>query len=312
MKKLLLAVAVSSLAAGSAQAITVYEKDGFTYKLNGDFQIQLRREIGDDTSEFVDFDDLELKNFFSYDLSDNMTAFARLDFDFKDHANGKDNVKPIEEAFVGLQYGAVSGSIGKQNFASDEFGVEEAYETPLDEDQFDAVATDGDDTIRVDVELDNVLLVASYEFEAEGKGGIEGEFFDLFAGTEIAGIELAAAYQQHTPIGESSLDTFGLSAGYDFGIAAVAADYSVTDDGNTNLDTALYNLVATFDVTSSTGVAVGIQNQETDGSEDVTGWYANVTYKLPAQKNVSIFGELADTDEDNTDVGYLAGLRVKF
>lgn len=312
MKKLLLAVAVSSLTVGSAQAVTIFENGGFTYKLNGDFQIQLRQNVGEDESAYVDFDDLELKNYFSYDLSDNMKAFARVDFDFKDEANGKDNVTPLEEAYVGLQYGAVSGSIGKQNFAGDEFGVEEAYEAPLDEDQFDAVGTSGDDTIRLEVELDNVFLVASYELEAEGKGGKEGEFFDLFASTEFGGLALAAAYQQHTPIGSSSLDTFGVSAAYDFGMATVAADYSVTDDGNTNRDTALYNLVAAFDVTSTTGVAIGMQNQDEDGAEDITGWYANVTYKFPTQKNVSIFAELADTDEDNSDIGYLAGFRVKF
>lgn len=39
MKKLLLAVAVSA-AASSASAVTVYEGNGFTYKLNGDLQVQ--------------------------------------------------------------------------------------------------------------------------------------------------------------------------------------------------------------------------------------------------------------------------------
>ncbi|GGC63199.1 porin [Marinobacter halophilus] len=313
MKKLLLAVAVSTIAVGSVNAATVYEKDGFTYKLNGDFQIQLRKNIGDDTSEYVDFDDLELKNYVSYDLGNDMKAFGRLDFDFKDHANGKDVNKPIEEAYVGIQYGVTSFSFGKQSFASDEFGVEEAYEAPLDEDQFDAVDTDGDDTFRVDVELDNVYLVASYELEAEDKNGITGEFFDLFASTKIAGLTLAAAYQQHTPLlAADSLDTYGLSAAYDFGIFGLAADYSVTDNGNTDLETTLYNVAATFDVTSTTGVAIGMQNQEEDNSDDVTAWYANVTYKFPTAKNVSVFAEIADTDEDNSDMGFLAGMRVKF
>ncbi|MFV8569907.1 porin [Marinobacter sp. SBS5] len=312
MKKLLLAVAVSTVAAGSVNAATVYEKDGFTYKLNGDFQIQLRKKIGDDTNEYVDFDDLELKNYVSYDLGNDMKAFGRLDFDFKDHANGKDVDEPIEEAYVGIQYGVTSFSMGKQNFASDEFGIEEAYESPLDEDQFDAVKTDGDDTFRVDVELDNVYLVASYELEAEDKGGITGEFFDLFASTEIAGLELAAAYQRNTPIGLDEKDTWGLSAGYDFGMFGLAADYSVTDDSNTDLETTLYNIAATIDVTSTTAVALGMQNQEEDNSDDVTAWYANVTYKFPTAKNVSVFAEIADTDEDDTDMGFLAGMRVKF
>ena len=55
-----------------------------------------------------------------------------------------------------------------------------------------------------------------------------------------------------------------------------------------------------------------MQNQELDGSDDVTGWYANVTYKFPTQKNVSVFAEVADTDKDNADMGFLAGMRVKF
>ncbi|MGM0569823.1 porin [Marinobacter sp.] len=311
MKKLLLAAAVS-VAAGSASAATVYDANGLTYKVNGDFQVQLRKDIGDDTNEYVDYDDLEIKNYIAYDLGTDLTAFGRVDFDFKDQANGKDNVTPLEEAYVGLRYGVTSFSVGKQNFASDEFGVEEAYEAPLDEDQFDAVGTSGDDAFRVDVELDQVYLVSTYELEAEGKGGTEGEFFDIFAFTDIAGLKLGGGYQKHTPLGAESLDTWGLSAGYDFGIFGLAADYSVTDDGNTDLDTTLYNVAATFDVTSTTGVAIGMQNQEEDNSDDVTGWYANVTYKFPSQKNVSVFAEIADTDEDDTDLGYLAGMRVKF
>lgn len=311
MKKLLLAVAVSTIAVGSVNAATVYEKEGFTYKLNGDFQIQLRKKIGDNTSEYVDFDDLELKNYVSYDLGNDMKAFGRLDFDFKDHANGKAVNKPIEEAYVGIQYGVTSFSFGKQNFASDEFGIEEAYEAPLDEDQFDAVGTDGDDTFRVDVELDQVYLVASYELEAEDKDGITGEYFDLFASTELAGLTLAAAYQQYTPLlAADSLDTYGLSAGYDFGMFGLAADYSVTDeDGD---ETTLYNVAAKAKVSSTTGVAIGLQNLEPEVGDDITGWYANVTYKFPAAKNVSVFAEIADTDEDDTDMGYLAGMRVKF
>lgn len=312
MKKLLLTVAMSSVAAGSVNAATIYEKDGLTYKLNGDFQVQLRQNIGDDEDLYVDYDDLELKNYISYDLGNDMKAFGRVDLDFKDHANDGGTDEPMEEAYVGLQYGAVSGSVGKQNFASDEFGIEQAYEAPLDEDQFDAIATDGDDTIRFDVELGNIYLVATHELEAENKAGIEGEYTDLFASTELAGLVLAAAYQAHTPLAQESIDTYGISASYDFGIASLGADYSSTDDSNTDLDTTLYNVAAAFDITSTTGAAIGMQNQETDGSEDVTGWYANVTYKFPQHKNVSAFAEVADTDEDDTDMGFLAGMRVKF
>ena len=310
MKKLLLAVAVSSVAAGSANAATVYEKDGFTYKLNGDFQVQFRQDIGDNERAGIDYDDLELKNYVSYDVGNGLTAFGRVDFGFKKAAEDGSRGSNLEESYVGMKYGVASFSFGKQDFAGDEFGIEEAYEAPLDEDRFDAVETSGDDTVRLDIELENVYIAASHEMDAKDS---DGEYYDLFVATDIADLTLAAAYQQARGATDAeSADTWGVSAAYDFGIAGLAADYSVTDEANGDPETTLYNVAATFDVASTTGVAVGMQNSEEDGSDDVTGWYANVTYKFPQAKNVSVFAEVADTDEDNADMGYLAGMRVKF
>jgi len=311
MKKLLLAVAVSSVAVGSANAATIYEKDGFTYKLNGDFQIQMRQKVGEDERVKVDYDDLELKNYVSYDVGNDLTAFGRLDFGFKDAADTGENGSNLEEAYVGMKYGVASFSFGKQNFAGDDFGVQEAYEAPLAEDRFDEVKVSGNDTVRVDVELENVYMIATHEMNADDT---DGEYYDLLVGTDIAGLSLVAAYQQAKADGAAeSEDTWGVSAGYDFGIAGIAADYSVTDAENGSEPTA-YNVAATFDVASTTGVAVGMQNEDGDvaGVDDVTGWYANVTYKFPEAKNVSVFAEVADTDADDVDMGYLAGLRVKF
>ncbi|MGM0952964.1 MAG: porin [Pseudomonadota bacterium] len=321
MKKLLLAVAVSSVAAGSANAATIYEKDGFTYKLNGDLQIQMRQSIGEDERAEVEYDDLELKNYVSYELGNGLTGFGRVDFGFKDAAEGKQDGSSLEEAYVGMKYGVASFSFGKQNFAGDEFGVEEAYEVAtIDEDRFDGIATSGDDTVRVDVELDNVYIAASHEMDAADD---DGEFYDLFVGTEIVGLELAGAYQQFNPIDlDDSVGTYGISAAYDFGFMSLAADYSVSDwsddNGWVEEDTTQYNVAAVFGVASTTDVAVGMGNKDSDvdGYEDITEWYANVTYKFPEAKNVSVFAEVADSDEEvdgeDVDMGFLAGLRVKF
>ncbi|PSL09384.1 putative porin [Marinobacterium halophilum] len=311
MKKLLLAVAVS-VAAGSASAATIYEGKGLTYKINGDLQVQLRQKVGDDKNPDLEFDDLEIKNYVSYDLGDDMKAFGRVDFGFKDAANnsekaeGKEDVA-LEEAYVGLAFGNTSVSFGKQNFATDEFGIEEAIELVSDEDQFDARGTDGDDTIRLDIELENTHIAASYEMEAEGSGSENGEYFDLFASTEIGNLTLAAAYQDLQPVNAASIDTWGLSAAYDAGFATFAADYSTSDDIAKQ-----YNLATVFAVAETTKVALGMVNIDPETGDDVTEWYANVTYKFPTQKNVSLFAEIADSDEDGADMGYLAGMRVKF
>ncbi|MET3999820.1 porin [Marinobacterium sp. MBR-109] len=308
MKKLLLAVAVSA-AASSASAVTVYEGNGFTYKLNGDLQVQLRKEIGEDEHADIEFDDLELKNYVSYDLGNDMKAFGRVDFGFKDAAEDKQDGSKLEEAYLGLAFGNTSVSFGKQNFASDEFGIEEAYELKtVSEDRFDGMSTDGDDTIRMDIELENVYLVASYEMDAENESSENGEYFDLFASTSVGDLTLAAAYQNaKEAIGAESFDTWGVSASYDAGFATFAADYSSTDD-----IADLYNIAVSFPIASTTKMAIGMVNEDFDAGDDITEWYANVTYKFPTQKNVSLFAEIADSDEDGADMGYLAGMRVKF
>lgn len=314
MKKLLLAVAVSTVAAGSVNAATVYEKDGFTYKLNGDFQIQFRQATGFDERAEVEYDDMELKNYVAYDLGNDLTAFGRLDVGYKKAAEGSQDASNLEEAYVGLKYGVASFSFGKQDFAGDEFGIEEAYEVEtIDEDRFDGVETAGDDTIRVNIELENVYIAASHEMDAADQ---DGEYYDLFVATELAGLELAAAYQQSRAAGASeSADTWGVSASYDFGFMNLAADYSSTDEDD--FETTQYNLAAVFAVAATTDVALGMGNKEEDDADDVTEWYANVTYKFPAAKNVSVFAEIAQSDleddaGDDADMGFLAGMRVKF
>jgi len=309
MKKLVLAAAVvAASTAGSASAVTIYEGKGLTYKLKGDWQIQLRQDADEDKDLNVDFDDLELKNSVAYDLGNDMTAFGQVDFGFKKAAEDDERGSQLEEAYVGLQFGNTAVAIGKQNYATDEFGVEAAYELELKTDGFEERGTDGDDVIRVDVEMDNFTLIASHELEAEGQKSEGGQSFDLFAATSVAGLELAAAYQsKEATVGADSVDTFGVSAAYKLGSVTLAADYSSTEDVAD-----YYNVVAVMKAAKTTKVALGMQNVEPETGEDNSEWYANVTYKFPTQKNVSVFAEISDTDKDGTETAYLTGMRIKF
>ncbi|MBB1488388.1 porin [Oceanospirillum sediminis] len=308
MKKLILASAIMAITAATANAATIYEGNGLKYEIKGDWQIQLRQDAGEDENPDVEFDDLEIKNSITYDLQNGLIAFGQLDFGFKDEAEDKREGSKLEEAYVGLAYEQVAVSIGKRDLASDEFGVEAAYENTLSEDGFDRQGTDGDDVIRVDATLGMVNLIASVELDAEGESSENGEAFDIFAATEFSGLELAAAYQTRKENTDAdSVDTWGVSAAYDAGVVKVGADYTDVEDTEEQ-----YNLVAIVPVAKTTKVAVGAVNVEPEQGDDVTEWYANVTYTFPAQKNVSAFAEIADTDEDNVDAGFLTGLRVKF
>jgi len=308
MKKLILSTAIIAAMAGTAQAATIYDNNGLTYTLKGDWQIQLRQDAGDDQNLDIEFDDLELKNAITYDLDNGLTAFGQLDFGFKDNAEGTKDGSKLEEAYVGLAYEGIALSIGKRDFATDEFGVEAAYENTLAEDGFDSQGTSGDDVIRLDANLGAVNIIASTELESEGEASENGESFDLFATTSIEDIQLSAAFQtmNATPDADS-VDTWGISASYDAGIAVVGADFSSIDDVSDQL-----NLVAKLAVNKSTKVAVGANNIEPEVGDDVTEWYANVTYKFPEQNKVSLFAEIADTDEDNVDMGFLTGMRLQF
>ena len=276
--------------------------------MKGDWQIQLRQDAGDDQNLDVEFDDLEIKNSIAYDLGNGLTAFGQLDFGFKDDAEGKRDGSKLEEAYVGLAYENVALSIGERDFGSDEFGVEAAYENTLSEDGFDSQGTHGNDVVRLDAVFGAVNVIASVELESDGESSADGEVFDLFASTELNNLQLAAAYQtmKATPDADS-VDTWGVSAMYDAGMVEVGADFSAIDDV---ADQA--NLIAKVAVNKSTKVAIGATNIEPEVGDDVTEWYANVTYKFPTQKNVSVFAEIADTDEDNVDAGFLTGMRIKF
>lgn len=314
MRKLLSTAVVASMiaAAGSAQAVTVYEKDGLTFKIKGDWQIQLRQDIGDDQDVDVEYDDLEIKNSVSYDISDKFTAFGQLDFGFKNAADKSDNDDDpdLEEAYIGFGYDKFKGLIGKTDSAGDEFGVQGSIETVVADDVFDEVgAVDGDDLILIKADFDMVYVVASHELSADSeKSSGNGEFTDIFVGFEYAGFEVGTAYQNYEAKGADAIDLFGISLGYNFDKFYIGVDYSDAEDSQS-----IWNIFGSVKVLESTTVGAGFVSQEFDtDDEDVNGWYANVVYKFPTQKKVSIFAEIGDDDVDDHDLGFLVGARIKF
>lgn len=314
MKKIMLAAAIASItAATSVSAATIYEGNGLTYDLKGDWQVQLRQKVGDNTAADLEFDDLELKNRVTYALNDDLSAFGQLDYSFDKEANNASSDAAdggrLEEAYLGLDFGTVALRFGKQNYSTDEFSVEKAYETVVQDDIFDLNDDAGDDVIRVDANFDNVFVSISTDLEAEGNTKSDGnQSTDLFVSTSVAGLNLAAAYQSYQAAGKTSIDTWGVSATYDAGFATFGADYGSMQD-----TADVYNLVVVVPVAATTKAAIGLQNKELEGaSSDINGWYANLTYKFAEQKNVSLFAEIADTDAANSDMGYLAGMQIKF
>lgn len=322
MKKMvyLLILGVFILSAVTTQAATIYDKDGLTFKIKGDWQIQLRQEPGTDEDLDVEYDDLEIKNSVKYKLNDVLSAFGELDFGFKDAADKSNDDKGphLEEAYVGFGFKNVKILFGKADSAADEFGIQDAKEEPVLDDMFDEFgAVDGDDLIKISATIaDIVTIVASHEIDADSeKSDGNGTFSDIFVSAEFSGFTVGAAYQtfEEAPgedgVENDSIDFYGVSLAYDAKVVEVAADYSVNADD----DTAFYNAYVAVPI-KPVKIGAGYQflDYDTEDEEDVSGWYANVTYKFPSHKNVSIFAEVAGTDEDDSDMGYLVGARIKF
>jgi predicted porin len=317
MKKLFIGMVIGAflVAASSAQAVTVVEKDNFKYEIKGDLQIQLRQDPGDDQDMDLEYDDLEIKNKVSYKLTDTLKAFGGLDFGFKDAADkSNDDEDPhLEEAYLGMNINDFKIFFGKTGSAVDEFGVTASLETIVADDAFDEFgAVDGDDLIGVSGEFAGMVsFLATYEIAAESEKSDEnGEFFDIMVGLDINNFGIGTAYQSLEPFGSTeNTDTWGLQLTFDAGFAEFGADYSVTDDGDDN-DETVWNIAAIIPY-KPFEFGLGFVNLD-DGADDVTGWYANATYKFPAAKNVRLFAEIADSDEDDVDMGYMLGMRIKF
>ncbi|UTV99781.1 porin [Marinomonas rhizomae] len=309
MKQTILVTAMlSSLTTTSVMAATIVDQDGFKYKLNGDIQIQLQKDNGEDKNLYVNFDSLKLDNKISYQLTKDLSAFGRIKFDFDDAANDDEdqNSAALKDAYVGFAYRDTALSVGKQDYATDEFGVAEDYEMDSDDVAFDE--TGGDDVILVNFDLDKVNLMLSTELRAEGEDSEDEQSFDAFASFNVSDVEFAVAYQnREVAIHGDKMDSYGVSAKYDAGFATFAADYSEAKD-----TLKVYNLVTMFDVADSTTMVLGYVNNKPESDEEVREWYTNVTYAFPEFKDVKVFAELSNTNKEGAEMAYVAGTEIEF
>ncbi len=321
MKKLLVGLLISMFLAvgGPAMGASVVKKDNFTYKISGDWQIQFRKEIGEDEDLDLEYDDLEIKNYAEYKINDTLTAFGHLDFGFKNAADKPDSdANPhLEEAYLGMKISSVKVYMGKTSSPNDDFGVAGTYETVIADDCFDEFANvDGDDLVAISAKIGEfVNIAAAYEIEAESeKSDGNGTFYDILVTADIKGLSFGIGYQNFEAAG-SDIDesAYGVQVSYDAKVVAVGADYSVYDADNKDDEASIWNICVTvpLDVVEIVAGYVNLDYKE-DAHEDEAGWYANVTYKFPTAKKVSLFAEIGDSDGEGEDIGYLAGMRLKF
>ncbi|QMV14509.1 porin [Vibrio spartinae] len=309
MKNNVLAVAIIFAAATtSVNAANLVEKDGFIYELNGDIQIQLQKDSGKDQHLYVNYDSLEFENKVAYEVAEDFTVLGVLGFDFDDAANGdkNQNSAALKDALIGFESSNISLSVGRQDYASDEFGIAEDYEMDSDDVAFDE--TDGDNVILLNFNLNKIKLMLSTDLQAKDKDNEGEQSFDAFASVEIEQLELAASYQnREVEVDGDTFNTYGVSALYDAGFATFAVDYSESED-----TMKVYNFATTFGVTDLTKVALGFVNNKPESEESVNEWYANITYEFSKFDDVNLFAEISNTDAEDAQIAYVVGAEIKF
>lgn len=308
-KKLLISLLTTGLI-NNANAIDLYNNgEGFTYILEGDFQIQLRKDVEQALDLNIEFDDLELENRVNYQINQTTSAFGQLSVDYADAAEGKDEYGvELSEAYIGMAFNSMSITLGMQDYATDDFGIDEAYEMYTDSSAFDEQGTDGDDVIRFDITTPLIILSLSTELPSKGAESEGGKSFDVLASASYQGVELVTAYQTKAEnIGDEMVESYGVSLAYDAGIATIAGDYSQIVKGNT-----IYNLATSFKAQDDFNLRLGYVGITSQNDEKSHEYYANITYQFPTQKNVRLFAEIEKTDNDVLELGYLAGIRLKF
>ncbi|MGH1543546.1 MAG: porin [Arenicella sp.] len=299
-----LAATASLLMASNASAVKLLEKDGFTLKLKGDYQLQLRKKTGETDNLNLEYDDLELKFHGDYNFGGGVGAFGVLDIDFKSEADSSDPKKNIDEAYVGLKFGGTKIGMGRANYAVDPFGVKVDYEMAPDT-RFDN--TSGDDVFFAHFALGgNTKLNVSTDIAEGSDGEVKDESsVDLMLTTKVAGLSLAVAYQDYKADGDAeSVDTVGVAlkgkaGGLGYGIA-----YS-TNDGGDQVDLSLKSKLGG----NLTG-AIAYSNFSPEEGDSVGYWYANLTHAF--HKQVKLFVEIGGDNKDDSDLGYVAGLRFRY
>ncbi|MFK7159510.1 porin [Marinospirillum sp. MEB164] len=208
MKKTLLASAIAtSLVAGSAQAVTLFQNDSLRFDHYGRIQLQLKNDDGDN----------EIQNNGSrfgfrvtHTINDNLTAFGRAEFRFeaderrRGRNTGDDRIfNDLRNTYIGLQGGWGKVTVG--NFDGIYFSAVSSVLDLFEEDGYRALVEGGDrargDTLAFETaDLGGLRLGLAARHYANVGANNDDEEWNLQAYVQYTGIDnltLALAVDQN-------------------------------------------------------------------------------------------------------------------
>ncbi|OOE57470.1 hypothetical protein BZG13_10530 [Salinivibrio sp. ML323] len=349
MKKTILAMAVPALlAAGSASAsINLYDANGVKVDASGSAEVQYMQEIGNNQDAKWRLDDGDVQFDTEVAVSDSLSAIAAVDFEFESADSvtdidngGKEQTRDITGSngnvennvlYVGLKGDWGQFTAGRQLLLMDDAGITKDYE--LAENAFgDGYNTHAQQVGKYVYDNGTFYGAATYTDKSDGfddgslgdndvddKGYLAGDdtrIYEARLGYRVADVDARVYYQKADNVDrtdDKEIDAYNFEIEYagieNVGLAASVGRVS-TDNGSNDLDTDYMSIAADYTMGKTT-FAVGYDNKDVeDNASDVNGYYANVTYAL--HSNAHVYAEVGDSDGDEEDFGYVAGMEVKF
>ena len=305
------------------QAFTLYEKGNFSYRLDGDWQIQFRQAAGDDQDFAMDYDDLELKNYAKYQVTDDIWVGGRVDLagDKAADASGTTEMQ-FEEARLEVGYKNYKVYFGTYLNAMDmwQIGPGVRYETDDAIGRYSGVdlwgACKGDDLVSFEAKKIGGILTIRADIEMEDETDSTdkyGPYWDVSVGAAKDAWSVAGIYQVIDHDTRGDVSTWGVNASYDFKVVKLLAEYSATeaeDDDNFGGGFATGAVVVPYKDWTFKASYLNV-TYEDDAEDDVNGWSTSIVYHIP-QTKAWVIGEVQNSDVDDSDPGYMLGLRFRF
>ncbi|AGH82291.1 porin-like protein H [Psychromonas sp. CNPT3] len=311
MKKTILAIAITGLfAATAAQAATVYEADGVTIDLYGDVEVQYLNDTAKDSDKdgVILIDDADFGFGLTYDVGNGYTVGGTMEI------SAEDGTAELGDTFVGVShdsYGTLT--IGNQATIFDDAGISGDYEFGFD--TYVGDVTDAStQVIKYKGEWDNVYAGVAYVLSAD-KLKDSSHTVDANVGIRVGGLDATVFYSTGKTAAKDEVTAYILQGVYTFDAFDLGAFYAntATKDNASNVDTKdndAYGVSGNYYMDAwNFGLGLGIvKNNVAD--TDSKNYYANVGYSFTS--SVHVYAELGKSDADNTELGYITGVKINF
>jgi len=333
MKKILLAIAITTLFTTTAQTAIIYDKNGVTVDIYGDVEVQFFKSKIKDTNaknsdgsykddqngenqNVIRIDDADFGFKLAYDIGNGLKVIGKVEF------SGEKGTATLGDTFVGVKsddWGTLT--VGKQATIYDDAGIGGDYEFGATS-FYEQDKKSGHQVIKYKFDKNMFYGGVAYLFNStenvnnsesavDAKFGVRVVDFDF---TAFIGQAQVARNPDDVQSKTDSVLNYTLEARYqlgDLGLAITYAGTDATDKPSVDKKGSCYGTTAIYKIDKITfgGGIFSIDNAATSNKSQ-TDYYLNVAYAF--SPTVKVFTELGGSSKDNTELGYVAGLQIKF